>query len=326
VLFIVFSPYILLNQVALNYLSGKWGNLNLTKECPVYVTIISHNEERTSRFGRLDYEEGYLEFRNSLLRFANMLKKHEAKYNWQSEMRFLRSVEKFDKGTVLESTNGKNIVRYLKEDLGFEVDPHCHEVGYVDGEIYNYADIAYMMERLGVIPSKVVGGFLLPPENRHNWKKFRQPITAVLNDYVWKPEILWGGAAPGHRDNKDDFSSGIWRPKDKHHFSEHDENANLIYVGTGCLFDKTLRWLDNLVSKIKDDLLPANRIYTASFIMIEDHLLNGGEESFCEWESIISKLSRKVHEGDIVWSGLSEVVEIWKKKFGAEPNRYLDKC
>ena len=83
---------------------NKW---HTTKKCPVYVTIVSHNEEREGRFGKLDKQEGYLEFRKSLLRFAHMLKKYKAKYNWQSEMRFLRAVRKFDHGKVLKSTNGK---------------------------------------------------------------------------------------------------------------------------------------------------------------------------------------------------------------------------
>jgi len=291
---------------------------------PVYVSVVSHNEENERRFGSLDTKQGYLEFRENLLRFAHMLKRYGAKYNWQSEMRFLRAVEQFDKGEILESTNGKNIVRYLKEDLGFEVDPHSHERGYIEGEVYNYADVAYMFERLGVKPSKVVGGFLYWPPEDASWEKFRNPLRGKIYNYVWKAEILWGAAVLYHRNNQDDFSSGIWRPKDKYHFTEHDENSNLIYVGTGYLFDRTGKWIKNLVSKIKNGEIPGNKIYTATLIMVEDFLLKGGEEAFNRWEKTLHELSEYAARGDIVWAGLSEVVEIWKKRYRSEPNRYVE--
>jgi len=275
--------------------------------------VVSHNEENERRFGSLDTREGYLEFRASLLRFARMLKRYGAKYNWQSDWRFLRAVERFDQGEVLESTNGKNIVRYLKEDLGFEVDPHAHE------SIYNYADVAYMFERLGVKSSKVVGGFVYwPPENPQGWEKFREPLHGKNYNYTWEAEILWGAATFLHR-GPDDVSSGIWKPKDKYHFTEHDENSNLIYVGTGSR-DKT-QWIKNLVSKIKNGELPQNKIYTATLMLAEDHLLRGGEATFNGWENTVRELSEYAARGEIVWVGLSEVVEIWKKKYRLEPNR-----
>jgi len=286
----------------------------LTRITPVYVSLVSHNEENEKRFGSLDERKGYLEFRASLSRFAHMLKRYNASYNWQSDWRFLRTVEKFDKGDVLNSTAGKNIVRYLKEDLGFEVDPHAHETRY------NYADVAYLIERLGVKPSKVVGGFSYDPPI---WEKFRNPLQGRVYDYAWRAEILWGAAVPGHRAGRDDFSSGIWKPRDKYHFTEHDENSNLIYIGTGYLFDTTGGWIKNLVSKIKSGELPQDRIYTATVIMIEDRLKEGGDALFNRWENTIRELNEYAKRGEIVWAGLSQVVDIWREKYNSEPNRYV---
>jgi hypothetical protein len=306
------------------------GKQESAQSTPLYVSVVSHNEEDERRFGSLDTREGYLEFRESLLKFAHMLKRYGAKYNWQSEMRFLRAVERFDKSKVLESTNGKNIVRYLKEDLGFEVDPHSHETGYIKSEAYNYADVAYMFKRLGVEPSKVVGGFIYWPPEIAIWEKFREPLRGQIYDYAWKAEILPNGAVLGHAGNKDDFSSGIWKPKDRYHFTEHDENSNLICVGSGYAFDTTGKWIKNLVSKIKSKELPQNKIYTATLLMIEDYLLKGGKDplyppaqfSFNSWENTIRELSEYSARGEIVWAGLTEVVEIWKKKYNSIPNRY----
>jgi len=289
---------------------------------PVYVSIVSHNEEDDGRYGSLDTKEGYLEFRENLLRFAHMLKRYNASYNWQSEMRFLRAVEKFDKGDILNSTNGKNIVRYLKEDLGFEIDPHCHEVGYIEGEVYNYADVAYMLERLGVKPSKVVGGFCYWPPELSVLEKFREPLKAQIYNYTWKAEILWGAATLGHS-GPDDFSSGIWKPKDKYHFAEHDENSSLICVGTGSLFDNTGSWIKNLVSKIKRGEVPEGKIYTATLVMTEYEFKQGGDALFARWENTIRELSEYAARGEIRWVGLSELIEVWREKYNSEPNRYV---
>lgn len=66
----------------------------------------------------------------------------------------LLAVQQFDTGTVIANTNGKNLLRWFVEEKGVICDPHSHENGY------NYADVAYLHEQLGIMATKVVGGFL----------------------------------------------------------------------------------------------------------------------------------------------------------------------
>ncbi|MBM4202045.1 MAG: hypothetical protein FJ189_12275, partial [Gammaproteobacteria bacterium] len=105
-------------------------------QTPVHVTMVSHNETDNARYGLLDTESGYLAMRAAILQIAGLMTQYGAAWSHQSDWRFLEAVRRWDQGAVLNSTNGKNILRYLREDLGFEIDAHSHE-----SEDYNYADV-----------------------------------------------------------------------------------------------------------------------------------------------------------------------------------------
>lgn len=130
----------------------------------------------------------------------------------------------YDKGTP--STKGKNFLRYLKEDLGFEIDPHAHETQY------NYADVLYLIEALGVSVSQTVGGFCAAPPESSKLEYLWVPITGwIYPDYTWQPDFLWGDATCHHIDEDSLWISGIWKPQDTKHFLVHDEDAPLPCFG-----------------------------------------------------------------------------------------------
>ncbi len=87
---------------------------------PVYVTFYSHNEEG-----------GY----------------------WESDHPVLRAMAAHEQAALLDETQGKNVLAWMVEDMGMVVDPHGHLT------THNYADLAYLIQELGVSPSGVVGGF-----------------------------------------------------------------------------------------------------------------------------------------------------------------------
>src|SRR3990170_3012352 len=98
---------------------------------PVYVTIVSHNEEPLG--GRPDYTADlayYLQNRDLVKLLAETIASRGATYNFQSDWNYLKAVAMYDVGTVTTNTAGKNIVRWMREDLGVEVDPHAHETQY----------------------------------------------------------------------------------------------------------------------------------------------------------------------------------------------------
>ncbi len=268
---------------------------------PVYVSIVSHNEEpKNSAYKNYTEDPGYYySHRENLRKFALMLKRNNVKYNFQSDWTFLKACLLYDTGTVLLDTNGKNIVRWLKEDLNFEIDPHAHETEY------NYADVAYLIGSLRVRPSNVVGGFIQYPVDSSIFDHFLSPIHGGKYDYTWEPKILWGAASFLHQ-GEESYESGIWKPKDKYNFTTHDDNAKLVYVGKG--YNKNLfEGLYTLIDDIETGKAPPGKIYTYTIFVFQISL---NDKFISDFENELKKLKSLVDEGKIIFVGLSEVTEI----------------
>ena len=279
----------------------------------LYVTVILHNEDGLAQ-GRPDYTADrsyYLQNRQLVKLLAETVIGKGATFNFQSDWNYLLAVAIFDSGEVTNNTAGKNIVRWMHEDLGVEIDPHSHENGG-----YNYADVAYLIEQLGVIPTKTVGGFLYyPPDNPQGWEKHINGLWGEkYPTYFWRADILWGASGDSHQ--HDDKSSGIWRPKDRYNFYEHNPNQRLIYIG-GCLNNTS--GVTKLLDDISSGKAPKDGFYTATIMMIQDFM---DELSIAELGDFIDSLKPYVDEGRVCWATLSEMADLWKTEYGAQPFQY----
>ena len=280
---------------------------------PIYVSIVSHNEEPRPGGSFPDFtqdEDTFWVHRNAVVRFAKMLHEKGVKYNFQSEWNFLLAATMFDTGTA--STNGKNFLKYLVEDLGFEADPHAHETKY------NYADVAYLMSQLlGGEPSHTVGGYIAYPPEQSKIEYFRDTLYGWHYDYAWKAEILWGGATPGHEDEDSLYAAGIWKPKDNENYLVHDEYAPLPEVGR---YLPNWTGLYDLLAKQEAGELRPGRIYTITIFVSQNFML---DTNFINtFREKIESLQPYVDSGRIVWVGLAEVVDIWRTQYEARPNIY----
>ncbi|MBU1634629.1 carboxypeptidase regulatory-like domain-containing protein [bacterium] len=290
-----------------------WNSDNITPDRPpIYVSIITHNEEPSSRPGGypdfVNNESAFWQHRESLIEFASMLHAEGVKYNYQSDWNFLLAATKYDTGAA--STNSKNFLRYLKEDLGFEIDPHAHETQY------NYADVAYLIEELGVPVSQTTGGFLAFPPESSKLEYFRQPITgSIYSDYTWQAEILWGGATLFHQNEDSLWISGIWKPQDNEHFLTHDENAPLPEVGG---YRNNWQGLNKLLQKQQNGELEEGKIYTQTIFAGQNSMLN--PQFIQDFQQQIQALSEYTRAGLIQWVGLAEVIDIWESQYNSEPN------
>ena len=278
---------------------------------PVSLTIVSHNEE--SGDGRPDYTADlgyYLQNRALVKLLAETIISRGATYNFQSDWNYLKAVAMYDVGSVTDDTGGKNIVRWMREDMGVEVDPHAHETQY------NYADVAYLIEQLGVAPSKSVGGFLYdPPDNGQGWEQHETGIYGqVYPSYFWRADHLWGAATYLHQGN-DDKSSGIWRPKDCYNFYVDDPNRRLLYIG-GC---DGQDGLVELLNDVEAGTAPADGFYTANLIMIQDFMT---EQSIEQLGSFIDSMAPYVAQGRLRWVTLSQMADLWTTEYGSQPFRY----
>lgn len=290
------------HSISVNANNGTGENVT-----PVYLTICSHNET-DSRYDAYNTLSGYLGLRENILKIAQLVKNHNAKWDFQPDWRFLEAALVYEtQSGVTDNTNGKNILRYISEDLGVQVDPHSHES---DG--YNYADVAYLISQLGVEPTGIVGGFLWYPQETAIWEKFRSPLTgAKYPGYTWQAEALWGGGTFQHA-GPDDASFGVWRPKDKYNFTVDDPASNLPNIGNG-----GGRILE-LIQLLESGKAPSGKLYTATYMVFE----LSADLDYNKWDRDLTTLDQYVATGQVVYATLSEVLALWRTQYNSEPFRY----
>ena len=289
-----------------------------TRLCPVYLTIVSHNEE--PGYVHPDYIENpdfYFENRKFVRKLALAIKGKGAMWNFGSDWNYLMAVAKYDVGDVTSSTSGKNIVRWLVEDMGFEADPHAHETKY------NYADVAYLHTVLGVQPSSTVGGFLSePPDNPQGWEQHIEGIHGQrYPDYFWKADLLWGGAVLRHAGPEHQSTYGMWKPKDKYHFMEHDPAQRLPHIGSGCQAlsiggTGSLYGTWKILDAISRRAVPLDGFYTTNPFVPQGFL---NDEMIRRISDELDALDPYVQQGQVIWSSLSRTARIWEREYRARP-------
>ncbi len=308
----------------------------------VYVTLFSHNEDSWTNV--VGTRQAYTAYRENLLQRLQLIQSYGATLNWQSDHVVLEAMLAYEAGVDQSGSNGKNIVRYMVEDLAFSVDPHVH--------VSNFADVAALIEQLEVLPSNVLGGV------RHvdcggdylgfldliDWR-----VEAGINatgtivgrenpNAVWRPGILSVPAMGGHW--FDDFSVGVWQPGAGADFAEHDPNSDIVYVGQGYPHDSTNlgpnqasgariyaengAFIKELVGKLQDGSLAADGFYTASLHIRDNRIVrDGGVEIDVNagLNQVLTELAPLAAAGWIEYRTYGEVVALWRQEYGAKPFR-----
>jgi len=272
----------------------------------VYVTLAMHNEDNFPA-----NQQVYLTSRSNLIEFGKMLQRHNVPFNWESDWRFLLGVLQWDTPSVTASTGGKNIVRYLQEDLGLSIDPHSHE-----NNGYNYADVAHLIDSLGVQPTNVVGGHIWDPNERlyQNWERFKQPLKGNKFSWSqWKGDILMGSATGLHRNDPE--PSGVWRPKGKYDFWSDDPASTVHGAGQ---HQGSVAGIQELVNLYKTGAVAPDKILTAT-IVIGQALLNAQYISNYETTTLKSLLEMQ-NRGEIKIVTFSQLLDEWKAKYNSVPH------
>lgn len=278
-------------------------------DVPLYVSFVTHIEEANLRQPNYVKDEDlFWEMREKLIELARMFKQEGVGYNFQSDWTFLVATLEYDHGT--ESTNGKNIIKYLYEDLGVSIDPHAHE------SKYNYADVAYLIEQLGVMPSGVVGGYLAYPVEDSKLERLWEPVEGwVYPEYEWTAEVLWGGGTTFHISDEEVDASGVWRPAAADKFHTHDVDALLPNIGA---YDGTWDGVDTLLEKLDVGELEEDAVYTATvMIRPEDILTDGYVEDL---RDMIRSYDSRAEDGEMAFLRLLDVLEAWETHYNSQPN------
>jgi len=314
------NPQIVDFSTAVEKLAGKTGrdfstaSARIISATPpatgvVYVTLAMHNEDNFPAT-----QQVYLTSRNNLIEFGKMLQRNNVPFNWESDWRFLNGVLQWDTPAVTASTNGKNIVRYLKEDLGISIDPHSHE-----NNGYNYADVAHLIDSLGVQPTNVVGGHIWDPNERlyQNWERFKQPLKGSRFPWSqWKGDILMGSATGLHRNDPE--PTGVWRPKGKYDFWSDDPASTVHGVGQ---HQGSVAGIQELVNLYKTGAITPEKILTAT-IVIGQATLNS--QYIANYENTtIKPLLEMQNRGEIKIVTFGQLLDEWKAKYNSVPHLRL---
>ena len=270
---------------------------------PVYVSIVLHYEE--SFILTAPY---FLRQRGELLALADFLHENKIKLNLQPDWAFMQAINQFENDQMRLVSNGKNILKYLVEDLDHEVNPHAHEHGY------NYADVAYMIHDLGVDPGNIVGGLIVEPPKDSKYNYITQPISASHFDFTWQAQWLWGGGSANHIN--DTTAAGVWRPKDAYHFFEHDDQAQLPCIGK---YVNDIDGVFELIAKSENGETEPGRMLTASIFIAQEKV----SEMHDLLVSVLNDLKTYEAEGKIVFAPLSEVAETWTDKYEGQGYLYI---
>jgi hypothetical protein len=218
-------------------------------------------------------------------------------------------VAKYDAGDVVNDTNGKNILRWMVEDLGFEVDPHAHET------TYNYADVVYLITQLGITPSKNVGGFLYnPTDNLQGWEKHMPGIYGLqYPSFYWRADNLWGASTYNHIGGGDDCSFGVWQPQDKFNFYKHSAGQRLLYIGGGC---GGLYGIQDVINAKDNGNLDPGGFYTASVFISQEFITL---DTVRLVSASLDAMNPDIIKGRIMWKSLTQTADIWRARFSGKP-------
>ncbi len=276
------------------------------EEGTVTVMLFMHNEDSAlGPFDQLETREQYLLQRQGLVRFGNMIRDHGIDFCWQSDWKFLEGVFRYETEDLKASTNGKNLVRWLKEDIGMSIDPHSHEhYGY------NYADVAHLIDSLGVTPTEVIGGHIYDPfsDKFQNWERFRTPLQGETYPWAqWTGSILMGSGTPDH--TYDPAPSGIWRPRHAYDYWTHDPGGNIISVGQ---YTGDVAGVAELVGRYQSGEVDPENILTAS-IYVGQSFPPGAIQEY--ENTVVKPLVEMQSRGEIRIVDFVEAVEIWKTQY-----------
>lgn len=270
----------------------------------IHVHIVVHTEQITPYHIPVVFEQQ----RTNLYKFARMLAEEGAMMNFQADWNFLAAVTNFDRVGRPE-TGGTNIVLWMKRDLGFEIDPHNH----VGESIYNYADVAALMEKCGVPATPIVGGFRASPLHESEWGLFQAPITGnVYTAFVWRAGILWGAATPAHVNETSLWYSGIYRPKNAAELWTH-RDGNMPMIGGMAGGDTSRSNIARLLALRDVGRLCADQLYTAHISV------RGGEIDDAYIADLRAFIRSYAGITNLHWTGLMETYRTWTEDYDQQP-------
>jgi hypothetical protein len=214
----------------------------------------------------------------------------------------------------MATTNDKNFLRFLKEDRGVVIDPHSHENGG-----YNYTDVAHLLDSLGVGATTVIGGHIWDPAlpQFQEWDRFRVPVAGEhYPGALWRGDILIGSGTPNHVN--DPVISGVWRPRDRDHYFEHDPAANMTAIGQ---WKKSVASIGELIDLYRTGVVPATAMLTFNCNINPATLGAPGGLQAVE-DTVIAPIQAWRDSGLVVATDFTSLIQTWETAYGGQGYLY----
>lgn len=277
---------------------------------PVYSVLFTHIEDNTpaGTIPSAQSRQNYLGLRSRLIDMGHLSQNRGIPWSLQPDWKFLRAALAYEDAAVTATTNNKNLLRYLTEDLGVVIDAHSHENGG-----YNYTDVAHLLDSLGVGGSTVIGGHIWDPNlpEFQEWDRFRAPVRGQHYPWaVWRGDILMGSGTPFHVN--DPIVSGVWRPLDRDHYFHHAPDSNIVAVG------KYLGQVDDplaLHDLYLNGTVQPQFMLTTSFALTPTTLMATGAIAAIE-DTIIAPMAAMRDAGISYPTDFTTLVQTWLSTFG----------
>jgi len=294
---------------------------------PIYVTVALHLEAVPGYANC----QAFTEYREKLLEFAKNIAPFEVAVNLQSDYEFLLGVTRCETPQMQATTNGQNVINYLVENYGYEIDAH-QQGGWDHGGKDNYADIRWLAGDLTAGVSETMGGLVF--DDPVQWRNLAEGQTGLQTPtFTWKPQALTLAVDSRHRLGDfmaDDFASGVWIPAGTgSDFWAHDQQGPFVYIGPG-EYDNwnnkhgkrsTPDFVRDLLLLLEKGELDPTLIYTATLAVPQSIIFNATEHA--KLLALLDQLAPLSAEGKVIYANYSEIIEIWQQQFDARPNIYF---
>ena len=283
---------------------------------PVYAVIFTHVEDNTpgGMLGSAQSRQSYNTTRANLIAMAHMADSAGIQWTLQPDWKILEAALLYEDSTLKATTGGKNFLRYLKEDIGAVIDPHSHESGG-----YNYTDVAHLLDSLGVGGTTVIGGHVWDPSlpQFQEWDRYRVPVAGQhYPGALWRGDILIGSGTPNHVN--DPIVSGVWRPRDRDHYFDHDPAANITAIGN---YKRSVSTIQELINAYRSGSVPPTAMLTYSGNVPPSTLsAPGGLQSVRD--TVISPLVAWRDSGLVIATDFTSLIHAWETTYGAQSYMY----
>ncbi len=297
---------------------------------PVYLTFVGHIEDGEM----LTRCPAWSDHREQLLAWAVAIAPYTDTFNLQIDLPFVTGMVDCETDAERSTTGGENILQYLVDHHGFEIDPHQEGAWEDESDSPdNYADVHKGLSGVVDQVTDTVGGVV--------WNDPDQLARLGAGDtgrlfpnHRWEPDLLTMAVHRRHHRgdfSRDDDTSGVWHPAaaTAEGFLRHDAEQPLPYIGSGlqhsnwsggqnCDFESTVHYAAALAAMIADGDAPSGRMYTATLAIPSSVMFDATRhEQVLEWMAEAADLAAS---GTVVIASYREVLDIWEDEYDRAPN------